>query len=152
WEIPALSVPVFAFLGAAVALDPGRKRSSSMPAIVPLAGVAASLALFGSAYVGERALQDGRSLATARPSAALHELSVAASLEPLSSAPQAVAAEIELRAGHGTAALRQAAAGLRRDPGDWVLWLEDGLAERDVGSATLERAALVRARALDPGE
>ena len=48
--------------------------------------------------------------------------------------------------------MRQAAAGLRRDPGDWVLWLEDGMAERDVGSATLERAALARARALDPGE
>jgi hypothetical protein len=77
---------------------------------------------------------------------------VAASLEPLSSAPQAVAAEIELRAGHGAAGLRQAAAGLRRDPGDWVLWLEDGLAAGVVGRRDIEDVALARARALDPRE
>jgi hypothetical protein len=152
WEIPGLSVPMFAFLGAAVALEPDRQPTATTRAIVPLAGVGAALALFGSAYVGERALQDGRALAAAKPRAALHELSVAGSLEPLSGAPQAVAAEIESRSGHDAAALYQAASGLRRDPGDWVLWLEDGLANGAVGRASQERAALDRATALDPRE
>ncbi len=58
WEIPALSAPAFAFLGAACALEPGRERTASAPALVPLAGAGVALALFGSAYVGERELSD----------------------------------------------------------------------------------------------
>jgi hypothetical protein len=152
WEIPGLSVPAFAFLGAAVSLEPSRARSASVSTIGVAAGVVGALVLFGSAYVGERALQVGRALAAAKPGAALRDLSLAASLEPLSSAPQAVAAEIDLRAGRGAAALHRAAAGLRRDSGDWVLWLENGLAEGAVGRPGLERAALARAAALDPRE
>jgi hypothetical protein len=152
WEIPGLSVPAFAFLGAVMSLEPRREGTASIPTAGVAAGVGVALALFGSAYVGERALQDGRALAAAKPGAALHELSLAGSLEPLSSAPQAVAAEIELRSGHAATALQQAAAGLRRDSGDWVLWLEDGLAEGAVGRAGQERAALARAGALDPRE
>jgi hypothetical protein len=41
---------------------------------------------------------------------------------------------------------------LRRNSGDWVLWLEDGLAEGAVGRAGAERSALARAHALDPRE
>jgi hypothetical protein len=152
WEIPALSVPAFAFLGAAVALEPGRERKATAPVAVWLVGAAAALLLFGSAYVGERALQDGRALAASKPAAALHKLSLAAQLEPLSSAPQALQAGIALRTGHAVSALRFATAGIRRDSGDWVLWLEDGLAAGAAGRPGVERAALERARALDPRE
>jgi hypothetical protein len=152
WEIPALSAPAFAFLGAVVALEPGRERTASTPTVAVLGATAAALAVLGPTYVGERALQDGRALATARPAVALRDLRLAAELEPLSSAPHAVEASIQLRTGGGGRALREAAAGLRRDPGDWVLWLEDGLAAGAAGRPEVERAALHRARALDPRE
>jgi hypothetical protein len=159
WEIPALSAPTFAFLGAAVALEPGREPQATTPLrkvaahpLVALAATAGALTLFGSAYVGERALASGRALASLHPGGALTDLRLAARLEPLSSAPQALAAGIELRGGEGRSALSVASAGLRRDPGDWVLWLEEGLAAGAAGRASLERSALAHAHALDPRE
>ena len=110
------------------------------------------VALLVPAYLGERALSAGRSLAPSRPTMAMHELSQAASLEPLSNVPQTLAAGIELRAGDGASALRLADASVRRDRGDWVPWLVDGLAAGEAGRPAVERAALTRARALDPRE
>jgi hypothetical protein len=152
WEIPALSAPAFAFLGAVVALEPSRERQPSSRPVVALIAAAGALALLVPAYLGERALATGRALAATRPRAALRDLSLAARLEPLSSVPQTVAAGIELRAGDGAAARRLADAGLRRDPADWVTWLEDGLAAGASGQPARERAALARAHALDPRE
>ncbi len=152
WEIPALSGAAFAFLGAAIGLEPGRERAAGTRPIWALAGAAAGVVLLGSAYVGERALAAGNSLAATRPAAAVKELSLAARLEPLNSAPVALEAGIELRAGNGSPALRLTQAGLRRDQGNWVLWLEDGLAAGAAGNPDLERTALDRAHALDPQE
>jgi hypothetical protein len=152
WEIPALSGVVFAFLGAVVALESRRERKASSRLSVALIGAAGAVALLGPAYLGERSLADGRALAAARPAAALGDLSLAARLEPLSSLPQTLAAGIELRAGHGAAALRLAQAGLQRNGGDWVSWLVDGLAAGQTGQAGRESTALERARALDPRE
>jgi hypothetical protein len=112
----------------------------------------AILAVLTTSYLGERALGQGRALAATRPAAALHELSLAAKLEPYSSTPLALGAGLELRAGHAADALQWAHAGLLRDNGDWVLWLEDGLAAGAAHGAATERAALARAHALDPGE
>jgi len=128
WEIPALSGVVFAFLGAAVALESPRERKASSRLSVALIVSAGALALLGPAYLGERALAAGHAVAAARPAIALGDLSLAARLEPLSSVPQTLAAGIELRAGDGAAALRLAEAGLQRNAGDWVSWLEVGLA------------------------
>jgi hypothetical protein len=152
WEIPALSGAVFAFVGAAVALESPRRRKASSRLSLALIAPAGALVLFGSAYVGERALAAGRGLADSRPAAALVDLSLAARLEPLSSVPQTLAAGTELRAGNGAAALRLAEAGLRRNTGAWVSWLVDGLAAGQAGQPERERAALKRARALDPRE
>ena len=152
WEIPALSGAVFAFLGAVVALEPSRERAGASRLSVALIGAAGALALLVPAYLGERALSAGRSLAPSRPTMAMHELSQAASLEPLSNVPQTLAAGIELRAGDGASALRLADASVRRDRGDWVPWLVDGLAAGEAGRPAVERAALTRARALDPRE
>ncbi|HEY1590382.1 MAG TPA: O-antigen ligase family protein [Solirubrobacteraceae bacterium] len=152
WEIPALSGVVFAFLGAVVALESRRERKASSRVSVALIAVVGALALLGPAYLGERSLAAGRALAAARPATALGDLSLAARLEPLSSVPQTLAAGIELRAGDGAAALRLAEAGLRRNAGDWVSWLVDGLAAGRAGQPERARADLKRARALDPRE
>jgi hypothetical protein len=119
------------------------------------AGTALALAILAAlttTYLGERALGRARALAATRPAAALHELSLAAKLEPYSSTPLALGAGLELRAGHAADALQWARAGLRRDDGDWVLWLEDGLAAGAAHRAAAERAALAQAHSLDPGE
>jgi hypothetical protein len=180
WEMPALSGAAFAFLAAAVALEssgppPSLSRTrravgrvvSPWPAVgrfgrpwqspparaVALAGAAAAiLVLLASAYLGERALGEGRALAATRPASALHELALAAKLEPYSSTPLALGAGLELRARHASDALRWAQEGLSRDAGDWVLWLEDGLAAGAAGQPLAEHAALARAHALDPRE
>ena len=152
WEIPALSGVVFAFLGAIVALESRRERKASSRLSVALIGAAGALALFGPAYLGERSLAAGRAIAAARPASALRDLSLAARFEPLSSVAQTLAAAIELRAGDGAAALRLAHGGLQRNAGDWVSWLVEGLAAAQAGQPNRERAALERARALDPRE
>jgi hypothetical protein len=167
WELPALSGAAFAFLGAAAALEPGREvfehRAADrragirralrlVPALGALAISGVALWVMGTAYLSERALQEGRALAAVKPPAALHDLSLAASYEPLSSTPLTLGAGIELRRGHATSTLTWARAGLRRDPGDWVLWLEAGLADGKLGRLMAENAALARARALDPQE
>jgi O-Antigen ligase len=180
WEMPALSGAAFVFLAAAVALESsgpapsvslpgraigtfvrpwravgrfGRPWQSPRTRAVGLASAAvAVLVLLGSAYLGERALGQGRALAATRPASALHELALAAKLEPYSSTPLALGAGLELRARHASDALRWAHEGLRRDAGDWVLWLEDGLAAGAAGQPLAEHAALARAHALDPRE
>jgi hypothetical protein len=154
WEMPALSGPAFAFLGAVIAFEPKTEPgfANGWHPLVPLASVGTALVLFGSAYLGERALAAGRAVAATRPAAALRELSLAARLEPLGSAPQALQAAIELRANNNASALLLARAGLRRDPGNWVLWLEDALAAGAEGRQSAGLAALAQARALDPRE
>ncbi len=129
----------------------GWLRSSARNA-VPLAIALAALFLFGTAYLGERALGKGQALASTRPAAALHELSLASELEPYSSTALALGAGLELRAGHIEDALQWVHAGVRRDQGAWVLWLEDGLAAGAAHQPEAERAALARAQALDPRE
>jgi O-Antigen ligase len=160
WEFPALSGAALAFLGAAVALEPGRgiARASSgaaarrVGALLTVALTTAALALLVSTYIGERAVQQARTLEATNPTQALRNVRLAASAEPLSSAPQALAAAIELRAGNRGEAMRYASDGLSRNGGDWVLWLEQGMAARAAGDPALERAALHRATVLDPRE
>jgi hypothetical protein len=161
WELPALGGAAFAFLGAVVALEPGRVvfsaeprrtavRVAALASVLVVAGVA--LAALVPAYVGERALGQGRALTATNPSRALDELRLASQLEPLDSASFVVESGIQLRAGGGARALQLARDGLRRDPGAWFLWLEDGLAAGMAGHPGLERSALAHARALDPRE
>lgn len=180
WEIPALSGAAFAFLGAAVGLEPGRlspklrelqpayprgsdlahkltpsrrrtiARLSATAVGVTLAGLA--LAALVPSYLGESALARGQRLVATDPAAAVHDLSLSARLEPFSATPLALEAGVELRGSDGARALSLAHEGIRRDPGDWMLWLEYGLAAGSTGQSGLERSALAHARALDPRE
>ena len=184
WELPALSGAAFAFLGAAVALEPGRGTSTAAEDVGAIASwpvdarayavtneprrwlaaarmatsaavlltAAVALAALVPAYVGERALNEGRMLAASDPRAALSELSLASSFEPFNGAPYTVETGIELRADNAARALQVARSGLRRDSGDWVQWLEYGLAAGAARQPALEQRALGRARALDPRE
>ncbi len=180
WELPALSGAAFAFLGAAVALEPGRvsprlrelqpayARGSAVPEkagrsrrrVITRAGATAigvtlaalALAALVPAYLGERALTQGQHLVATDPAAALNDLSLASRLEPLSTAPIALQAGIELRDKDATRGLALVRQGVARDPGDWMLWLEYGLAAGAKGQPGLERTALARAHALDPRE
>jgi hypothetical protein len=156
WEIPALSGPAIAFLGAATALgarpaSPARRRRWAAP-LLALAGAAAVAAALLPAYLGERQLARGQALAAANPPAALAALRSAASLEPLSSTPGLLAAAIELGAGDARGASGSLAQALRRDPENWLGWLERGLEEGASGNLAGESSALARAASLDPRE
>ena len=155
WELPALSGAAFAFLGAVVSLDPERgDRPTGRPRASALWIVATGIVLLAlvPAYLGERALEQGQALTATKPAAALSDLSLSAKLEPFNAAPIALEAGIKLRAGDGAGALKLADSGIGRNPGDWVLWLEKGLAAGALNQSALERAALIHARALDPRE
>ncbi len=130
-----------------------RRSAARLAPLVALAATAVlALVALVPAYIGERALDQGRGLASTNPRVALRDLSLASKVEPWSVTPLVVSAGIELREGQASLALRQADAGLRRDPSDWVLWLEQGMAAGLRGRSALERHAFARAHALDPLE
>jgi hypothetical protein len=169
WEIPALSGPAFLFLGAAASFEPRRRLAPApgslrpavrmltsaarrlAPALAAGAAAAGALAL-GSAYLGELALQRAQARAASDPQAALRELATAAGLEPLSTGPATLRAGVYLERGDAGSAVVAAQAGLARDRNSWLLWLELGLADGAAGRFQAERAALRKARTLDPSE
>jgi hypothetical protein len=163
WEIPALSCAAFAFLAVAlvVARGPRHRRAAGggvhiaawlgRLVVVLAVGGAAAVAL-APATIAERDLAKAHQLAASQPASALTLLGRAGRLEPLSSEPAALAASIDLADGVPRAAVTQLNVALRRDPGDWLSWLELGIADGAIGARTAGAAALARAHAENPSE
>ncbi len=146
WEIPALSGPALGFLGMAVALGrvppTGTERPAPRPAgILPRIALPAATAVVLCAafivllfpYLAVREVSTGYDVGTRDPSAALHDLSLAADLNPLSPDPGRLAGAIALESNRFAEAERRFAQTISRERGDWFAWLGKGLAASALG-------------------
>lgn len=142
WELPAVTVAAIA-LGAALVVPPTGSRVPRLAAIAPVA--LCGLALF--AYVGNRVLAEASAAADrADFSASADRARTAKRLQPWSAEPWRLLGEADLAAGANSAARRSLRRGLERDPKNWELWLDLGLASE----GTEQHAAWARAASLNP--
>jgi hypothetical protein len=167
WEIPALSGPALGFLAVASGLAepvPRRaeapaprsrsRRSAARPALAGLGAVvfaAAALALT-LPYLATRELSVASGLASRDPAAALHALSRAASLDPLSAEPGRVGGLIALQAGRYREAQSRFAQAIAREPGGWLSWLGAGLAASSLRQPAAARRDLAHALAINDAQ
>jgi O-Antigen ligase len=172
WEIPALSGPALGFLGMAAALGPRSPAVQSGPepdaiATTPpstrsgrgagrLAGVLGVLALLaavialGFPYLAVRETSIGSDLGRTDPAKALHALSIAADLNPLSPDPSRLAGAIALTSGSYGAARQRFEQVISRDPGGWYAWVGAGLAASALGDRAQARRDFQVAASIDP--
>ncbi len=145
WEMPALSGPALGFLGVAVALA-ARPASAVQPALRrtrPLLRVGysvslglslcAALVVLAFPYLSVRELSNGFDAGTRNPQAALHDLSLAADLNPLTPDPGRLAGAIALDSGRFVEAGRRFDQAISREQDDWFAWLGKGLAASALG-------------------
>jgi tetratricopeptide (TPR) repeat protein len=70
---------------------------------------------------------------TSNPQGALHDLSIAADLNPLDSDADRLAGAIALRSGQYQVAQQRFERSIAREPGGWFSWLGSGLAASELG-------------------
>ncbi len=146
WEVPALSGPAMGFLGMAAALGPPRPADAAqrsptaaraMPRIASWAVLAlafcAALVVLAFPYLSVRELSKGFDAGARHPQAALHDLSLAADLNPLSPDPGRLAGAIALESNRFAVAERRFEQATSRERGDWFAWLGRGLAASALG-------------------
>jgi O-Antigen ligase len=173
WEIPALSGPALGFLAMAGALgwsrprrandgkpEHARQRSAPRPAVPPralrgggvllatVALLAAVLAL-GFPYLSVREVSTASNVSAKNPSAALHDLKLAAKLNPLSADADRLAGAIALRNGLYDEAQRRFSQAIAREPGGWYAWLGEGLAASALGDSARAHRAFEHAGRID---
>jgi hypothetical protein len=179
WPMPALSGPALGFLGVAIALSAGQKgtspadrkgtspadqrgassrpeRARRIPAWIPatVAGVvfAASAVVFGFTYLSVREQSVAGNIAVTNPSGALHNLSLAADFDPLSSEPGRLAGEIALENHLYNVALSRFRQSLREEPLGWLSWFGEGLAASELGDRAAARQDFIRARHIEKNQ
>jgi hypothetical protein len=164
WEIPALTGPALGFLGMAGALSArpvpagesppvpvaGRRISWRALATVPAALVvlAATLVLT-LPYLSVREVSMGSDQALSNPAAALHDLKLAAQLNPLNADAGTRAGLIALSAGLNAVAKQHFAQSISRERGTWLPWLGQGLADSALGERQQARRSLRTAYAIN---
>ncbi len=142
WELPAVTVAALAS-GAAMVAPPTGPRVPRLAAIAPVA--LCGLALF--AYAGNRVLAESSAAADrADFPASADRARTARRLQPWSAEPWRLLGEADLALGENAAARRSFRHGLERDPSNWEVWLDLGLAS----GGTEQRAAWARAASLNP--
>ena len=142
WELPAVTVAALAS-GAAMVVPPTGLRVPKLAAIAPVA--LCGLALF--AYAGNRVLAESTAAANRSDfPASADRARTARRLQPWSAEPWRLLGEADLAVGENAAASRSFRRGLERDPDNWELWLDLGLAT----DGTEQRAAWARAASLNP--
>ncbi len=165
WEVPALTGPALGFLGMAAALGnepsapadavtpPRRSALARIPRPVALTG--ATLALLAGVFVLALPYLSVRevSLATdarARdPAAALHDLVLAANLNPLSADPGRLGGAIAIQAGEFGTAEQRFSQAISREPGGWFSWLGAGLAASALGDRNQAHRDFAVARSIN---
>ncbi len=179
WEIPALTGPALGFLAVAAALGsaPGTRevevrgsaagagdadvpaigpRAAPRPAwvriLVPCTGVLALLAALYAlipAYLSVREVSIATDLRQSAPARALHDLRLAADLNPLNSDPGRIGGTIALQTGQYATAQERFKQSISRDPGGWYAWLGSGLAASALGDRATARHDLEMAESID---
>ncbi len=165
WEMPALTAPALGFLAIAGALksDPATKAPVSAPLRRPrlssggrrigaVAGVAlgaVTMAVLGAGYLSVRETSLASDLAPTNPTAALRDLSAAASLNPLSATPVRLAGTIALASGRFAVASQRFQQSLDRERGGWYAWLGAGLSASALGQPERARRDFEAAYRID---
>ncbi len=157
WEVPALTGPAVGFLGMAGALS-ARPVPAEVSPRVPVAGrrlrwralaavpaalvVLAAVLVLTMPYLAVREVSMGSDQALSNPAAALHDLKLAAQLNPLNADAGTRAGLIALSAGLNAVAKQRFAQSISREPGAWLPWLGQGLADSALGQRQQARRAL----------
>jgi O-Antigen ligase len=167
WEMPALSGPALGFLAVAGSLSvrrtssiatdeptdtstgdpsdgaqPGSRRSRAARPLAAALGIVAAVTagvVLVFPYLSVREVSTASDIQTSNPQGALHDLSIAADLNPLSSDPDRLAGAIALRTGQYQVALERFNRSIAREPGGWFPWLGAGLAASELGRRRLAR-------------
>jgi len=172
WEVPALSGPALGFLAMAAALgarlpvvdaapesDPsastapyGRPTRTAGRLAGPLGVLAllAAVVVLGFPYLSVRETSIGSDLAQTDPAKALHALTIAADLDPLSASPGRLAGNIALTAQSYGVARQRFEQVISRDPGGWYAWAGAGLAASALGDRAQARRDFRVAASINP--
>jgi len=160
WEMPALSGPALGFLAIAGALGRdrpvrvaprGRLARGLTVAAAATASIAA-VAVLGLPYLAVREISEATDIQQQNPLAALHDLKLAARLNPLSADPGRLGGVIALRSGLFPEAERRFRQAIDREPGGWFAWLGLGLAESMLGDQTRAHHDYEIAASIDAGQ
>jgi len=147
WEMPAISGPALAFLGIAVSFGEQQRsvlwrqtQSPRIPRPLTIGAVclveAACVFALGFAYLSVREVSNATDVASANPTAALHDLQLAANFNPLSSEPGRLAGLIALQNGRFVVAEQRFRQSISDQPLGWLAWLGEGLAASELGDRT----------------
>jgi O-Antigen ligase len=177
WEFPALSGPALGFLAVAGALgaaraasrssldapadldapapaalgaDPGRSAARAVTAAAGIVALLAAVVVLGFPYLSVREVSIATNLRNTDPVKALHDLQVAADLNPLNPDPGRVAGAIALQNGEYATARQRFEQTIAREPGGWYAWLGAGLAASAAGDRALARHDLEVAARINP--
>ncbi len=165
WELPALAGPALGFLAVAGALGrdqpvrvvpkPHRRLPRGLTAAAVAAAAAAciaAVAVLGLPYLAVREISRATDIQRQDPLAALHDLKLAARLNPLSAEPGRLGGVIALRSGRFGEAERRFRQAIDREPGGWFSWLGLGLAESMLGDRTRAHHDYEVAASIDGGQ
>jgi predicted Zn-dependent protease len=104
-----------------------------------------AVAVLGFPYLSVREVSTASDLAATDPAGALHDLTLAAALDPLSAIPGRLGGTIALQTGRYATAQRRFDQAAAREPGGWYAWLGTGLAASALGERTLAQQGFRRA-------
>jgi O-antigen ligase/polysaccharide polymerase Wzy-like membrane protein/tetratricopeptide repeat protein len=172
WEVPALTGPALGFLGVAAALGArspaadatpeseigasarsstqSARRAARLAGALGLLALLAAVVVLGFPYLSVRETSIGSDLGQTDPARALHALSIAADLDPLSANPGRLAGNIALTSRNYAAARERFEQVISRDPGGWYAWFGAGLAASALGDRAQARRDFRKAASLNP--
>jgi cytochrome c-type biogenesis protein CcmH/NrfG len=150
--IPAVALPAFVTLGAcaaagsaqAISIAPARQR------VAVAAGALAAAVVAVPVYLSTTLTARAENQAATSTHRALQTLSLAARLNPWAVQPLLVRSEILGSVGNHTGALAAAEDSVDRGPKDWAAWVALADARRQAGDVNGARAALRKAKELNP--
>lgn len=167
WEMPALSGPALGFLGLAVGLssrgspaspDLGRERRRTAglrrpvriaAAVSAVAVLLAAVVTLGFSYLSVREVSMATDAAGNDPGQALHDLTLAARFNPLSSDAGVRAGLIALSTGADVVARQRFEQSLARERENWLAWLGEGMADSGLGQPQAAERAFRAAYAIN---
>ena len=161
WAFPALSAPIFAWLGIGMRLDAGRATPArprwTKRWIAPVAAGSAVAVLFATAsmalpWIAAIDVNKAEASWASNPSAAFDRLDQARTLNFLSARPDLVQGSIAARLGENQRVRSSFERALERDPGNWYAEIELAALDGVEGHKQSALARLDRVAALNPRE